>query len=165
MRTITQTYDVYTIEDHPDPEKVYEWIRYNWHDLADHTLQEALDSVQAFSKRLGITVDWSLGATPHRSEYITFYCDFGDELARNEEGLSEWLKSSCPFTGTWADEVILDAFREAASADTLDEVLEDVASRIITAVHTDAEYIYSDIALHELCEANEYEFTSNGKVH
>ena len=34
----------------------------------------------------------------------------------------------------------------------------------INSLHKDSEYVYSDQGLEELCEANEYEFTEEGKV-
>jgi len=34
----------------------------------------------------------------------------------------------------------------------------------INSLHKDSEYLYSDQGLEELCEANDYEFTEEGKV-
>jgi len=158
QRTIETT--VYTIESHPDPEKVFEWIRDNWHDLGDFCVQEMVESLQAFSDHISATLDYSISIVPDRGEYIRFRCDC--DLVDVKKSLD--LYGDCPFTGVFYDETILDAFRDCDSDDSLDDVLRDVEYRVLKDLHNEGEYIYSDEGLREFCEANEYEFTESGKI-
>lgn len=158
QRTIETT--VYTIESHPYPEKAFDWIRDNWHDLGDFCLQEIVESLKAFADHIGAKVDYAISIVPDRGEYIRFNCE-GD--------LREVLKSldlsgNCPFTGMCYDETILDAFRDCNGDESLRDVLRDVEYRVLKDLHSEGEYIYSDEGLRELCEANEYEFEENGKL-
>jgi len=52
-----RTVNTYTIEDHPQPEKVYEWIRENWHDLAEHHVSELIDSLKAFTQEFNLDTE------------------------------------------------------------------------------------------------------------
>ena len=158
QRTIETT--VYTIESHPDPGRVFDWIRDNWHDLGDFYVQEMVESLKAFSDHIGATLDYSISIVPDRGEYILFRCDH--DLVDVKKSLD--LHGDCPFTGVCYDETILDAFRDCDSDDSLDDVLRDVEHRVLKDLHNEGEYIYSDEGLRELCEANEYEFTKSGKI-
>jgi len=51
MRTIETK--IYTIDEHPNQEKCFEWIRDNWHDLNDHSVHEVVDSLKALQKVIG----------------------------------------------------------------------------------------------------------------
>lgn len=163
MRQIA--FNVHTINEHPDPEKCFDWIRENWHDLGDYVLEEMIDSLKAAASYFGATVDWSISIFPDRGEYITF--DIGEDSAEKpardfvNPGL---LSGDCPFTGVCYDEVILDAFRKAERTETLREVLHDVEYRVLKALHAEGEYLYSDDGLREMCEANEYEFYEDGSI-
>ena len=68
MRQIT----AYKIHEHPDPEKVYTWIRENWHDLNDHNQIELIESLEALKDHLGANLTYSISQTPDRGEHITF---------------------------------------------------------------------------------------------
>jgi hypothetical protein len=64
---------VYKIEEHPNKKLCYDWIRNNWHDLNDHSLDEVVDSIKALSAKIGGTVDHCISTVPDRSEFIRFY--------------------------------------------------------------------------------------------
>ncbi len=44
---------VYTIEEHPKKELCYEWIRNNWHDLNQQSIDEIIESIKALSAEIG----------------------------------------------------------------------------------------------------------------
>ncbi len=46
---------VYTIDDHPNPKAVYDWVRNNWHDLGEQMVQERVDSRKAVAGQGGGT--------------------------------------------------------------------------------------------------------------
>lgn len=142
MRTITTT--VYLIDEHPNPELCYDWIRSNWHDLSQHCVDEMIDSLKAFAAYHNVDVDYSIGAFPDRGEYIRFSgpIDFTDK----PEG-------DCPLTGVCYDYDLI----ESASA-------SDLEYRALKAIHAESEYLYADEGLRDLCEANEYEFLPSGKI-
>jgi len=157
-RTIETT--VYTIEEHPNPEKVFEWIRDNWHGLGDFCLEEMVQSIKAFADQIGATPNWSISIVPDRGEFVRFNIE--SNLSDVVESLD--LSGNCPFTGMCYDETILDAFRNAKPDDSLRAVLHEVEYRILKDLHNEGEYIYSDEGLRELCEINEYEFTESGEI-
>lgn len=161
-RIISKT--VYQINEHPNKEAVFDWIRHKWHDLGGFALEEAVESLEAFANDIGATVDWSLSIFPDRSERISF--GFYEEPSLGDVMESLDLSGNCPFTGVFYDEVILDAFREAATdaSATLDDVLRDVEYRMLKVLHSEGDYIYSDEGLLEMCQANEYEFYESGKI-
>jgi hypothetical protein len=157
-RTITQT--VYTIEDHPNLEKVFDWIRDHWHDLGDFALQEMVESLEAFAAHIGAYVDYSLSIAPDRGEFVRFITE--SDKKNMFKGLD--LSGNCPLTGMCYDEDILDAIREAKPEDSLSDILADIEYRVLKTLHDEGRYIYSDEGLREMCEANEYEFLESGEM-
>jgi hypothetical protein len=164
MRTIETK--VYTIDDHPDPAKVYQWINDNWHDLGDNVSQEMADSLKAFARDIRARVNWSISIVPDRGEFVRF--TFGDceSPTLGDVMVNLDLSGNCPYTGCCYDETILDAFREAAkdANATLESVLSDVEHKVLTALHNEGEYLYGEEGLREMCECNEYEFTIDGAI-
>jgi hypothetical protein len=157
-RTITQT--VYTIEDHPNLEKVFDWIRDHWHDLGDFALQEMVESLEAFAAHIGAYVDYSLSIAPDRGEFVRFITE--SDKKNMFKGLD--LSGNCPLTGMCYDEDILDAIREAKPEDSLSDILADIEYRVLKTLHDEGRYIYSEEGLREMCEANEYEFLESGEM-
>lgn len=164
--TITiKEYKVYTIESHPNPELCFEWIRDNWYDLGDSSIQDSIESLEAFSSHIGAKLDYSISIVPDRGEYVRF--EFSGELpSLGDITIDLDLSGNCPFTGVCYDETILDAFRESANdaSATLNDVLRDVEYRMLKTLHDEGDYIYSDEGLKELCEANEYQFKECGEI-
>ena len=77
MRDIT--YTVYTIDEHPDKEKCYEWMRNNLHDMAYHEEDYFIESLRALSNHIGGGLDYSVSLVPDRGEFIRF-TDYNNEL-------------------------------------------------------------------------------------
>jgi hypothetical protein len=165
MQRIIET-TVYTIEDHPNPDKVYQWINENWHDLGEHVLQEMAYSLKAFADNIGAKVNWSISIVPDRGEFIRFGFSVFETPTLGDVMLHLDLSGNCPFTGCCYDETILDAFRDAAkdASATLESVLCDVGRNVLTALHNEGAYLYGDEGLYDMCEVNEYEFNAEGAL-
>jgi len=142
----TETIKIYTIDEHPNKDKCYDWIRDNWHDLNQHSVEEVIESLKALEKEIGGSIDYSISQVPDRGEYIRLTGNY------NREALCRLSAEDLPLTGTWSDYDVIVGMRT-----------ED-PEKVLTALHADTEHQYSDEGLFEMCEANEYEFYENGKV-
>ena len=140
MRTITT--NVYKIGEHTTPIKCYDWMRDNWHDLNQISVDEMIQSIIALSDLIGGTYNFSISQVPDRSEHISFY-DY-DHKALKE------IHDDYDLTGVWTDECVIR------------ELKNGTPSKALRDVHIDSESVYSDEGLKELCEANQYEFTEQG---
>ena len=136
---------VYTIDEHPNKGLCFQWMRNNWHDLNDHSVQEVKDSIEALSEAIGGTNDYSFGAEPMRGEFITFK-DYDKEILMKLD--ADFL----PITGCWTDYRIIKSLQD------------NEPSTILNDLHGDTEYVYSDAGLEEMCEAMEWEFTEQGEA-
>lgn len=141
MRNIT--YAVYTINEHPDKEKCYEWMRYNLHYLADHEQDGFIDSLKALNRCIGGDLDYSVSLVPDRGEFIRF-TDY------DKERLAELDASACPLTGCFWDIEVIEHLRA------------DDMRGLMDKLHEAHDYHYSDEQLHETAEADEWEFKENG---
>jgi len=135
---------IYTIEEHPNKEKCFEWIRDNWHDLNQHSVDELIKSINVLSSKIGGKFDYSISQVPDRGEHITF-------TNYSQEDLCRLSADDCPLTGVCWDIDLIVGLREGNT------------NKVLDSLHGDTEYIYSDKGLLELCNANEYEFDENGK--
>ena len=169
------TYTTYTIEDHPDPDQAYQWIRENWHDLGQYVLSEAVESLKVFFDHFSLSrTDYSISLLGDRGEHITGYVpDELENLSGNR--LRTYLVNNfpeidkdCPFTGVCYDDFLLQPMRDHIKKPThidYQELIEDCFYSLLKSIHSEGGYIYSDEGLHELCEANEYEFLESGEVY
>ena len=144
MRTIETK--VYQIEEHPNKEKCFQWIRDNLHDLNQHSVSEIADSLKALQTKIGGNLNWSISQVPDRGEFITFTDYDHEELCRISP-------DDCPLTGVCWDIDVIRGLREGN------------IERVLDSLHSETEHIYSDNGLLELCIANELEFTENGEIY
>lgn len=135
---------VYKINEHPNKEKCFDWIRNNWHDLNQHSVDEIINSIKNLSEKVGGSFDYSISQVPDRGEHITFK-DYSQEV------LCSLSADDCPLTGVCWDIDLIEGLKEGNTQKVLD------------SLHKDTEYHYSDEGLTELCENNEYEFEEGGK--
>ena len=137
MRTIETK--VYTIEEHPNKDLCFEYIRNNWYGLNQFDVDEVIKSLEALKDIIGGRLDYSISSVPDRSEHITFK-DYDKEalFSLNED------EYSC------------------FDYDVIKGLKEDNIERVLNTIHSQTEYIYSDEGLMEFCEINEYEFTEEG---
>ncbi len=153
MRTIETK--IYTIDEHPNQDKCFEWIRNNIYDLNECSVHEVVDSLKALQKVIGGDLDYSIGQSPDRGEFITF-------KNYDEDSLKELNADECPLTGVcWDADLIKSMQADVKEDDYFYSVT--TTNGVLRALHEDTEYIYSDEGLRELCEANEYEFTEEGE--
>lgn len=143
-KQITTT--VYTIDEHPNPEAVYNWIRENWHDLNDYTVEEVIESLEALASLMGTNVKYSIGQYRDRGEFIRF-----GEI--DHDILNGLDVDKCPLTGCTYDIDVI----QAAKAENFYNLFSMIEKETI--------YRYSEEALKEHCIANEYYFKENGEFH
>ena len=134
---------IYTINEHPNKDLCFEWIRNNWHDLNSHSVEEVVDSLKALQNEIGGELDYSISSVPDRGEFIRF-TDY------DHEALCRLSADDCPLTGVCWDIDVIKGLREGNIA------------RVLDTLHQDTEYLYSDEGLLDMCEANDYEFTEEG---
>lgn len=124
--------------------------------------QENIDSIKAFCEHFGATLkDWSIGG---RGEYLKT-----DAENHNFRGftMADAIKLSAmgyfPKSGTWLDCTMIQSFFEdfKKTGDALYSFKQALESALI-AINRDIEYHYSDEAIEEMMDINEYEFDEDG---
>lgn len=134
---------VYLIDEHPDKNKCFEWIRANWHDLNEHSVRELQNSIKKLSEIIGGNCDFSIGQYPKRGEYIRFSNYDAEELKKLNA-------ADCPLTGYFLDYDLIEGLREGD------------ANKALRVLHQETEYLYSDKGITEFCIGNDYEFDEDG---
>ena len=145
MTTRQITHTVNTIETHPNKAAVYAWINANWHDLAQHSVDEFVCSLKVLAEAVDATLDYSISAVPDRGEFITL-------KDMNTSKLKRLKAVNCELTGVCYDNDVIHAAQQG-----------DVFNAL-SILHLESEYIYSDEALYNMCEANAYEFHDSGEI-
>tara|TARA_R110002020_G_scaffold290275_1_gene505748 strand:- start:201 stop:641 length:441 start_codon:yes stop_codon:yes gene_type:complete len=145
MTTRTVTTTVYTIESHPNKPAVYEWIRNNWHDLSQHDVDEFIASLKALADTVNGLIDYAIGASPDRGEFIHL-TDYDKSLLR------KLVPTQCALTGACWD------------YDVIHHAKKGNIEGALNILHLETEHVYSDKGLYNLCEANDYEFNEDGSI-
>jgi hypothetical protein len=146
-----QTIKVYSIDEHPNKEAVFDFVRHNWHWLADHAVSDFIDSLKALADHIGAkTLDYSVSALPDRGEFITL-----DDYYIGK--LNSLKADDLPLTGCYYDAPIIEAAQQALK----DGNGRDI-SGALKALHDEADYIYSDEGLNEFLSANDHLFLPDG---
>lgn len=162
----TKTIELYQIDEHPEPEKVYSWIKANWHDLNQHDLEEMIDTLKAIAKELGGEIDYCICQVEDRAEFINFKnCHLEIDHARYKELIEK--SENCAFTGGNNDcvlKIVADACGSMSSDSDKRVFLKELGQRALQLVHDQTEYVYSDEGLKELCQLNEYYFQITGEI-
>lgn len=162
MKTITL--NLYTIDEHPAPEKCYEWVRNNWHELHESQQDELIASLKAIAARMGCTLNYALSPVPDRGEMVSMHPPGGTPAY----SMSEWRameKESleCSFTGCTYDGLLADAINGAKHLNF--RSVEFRFSRLaLDAAHAIGDDVYSDYGIHDMCEANGYYFLEDGTM-
>tara|TARA_R110002051_G_scaffold84646_1_gene149925 strand:+ start:480 stop:914 length:435 start_codon:yes stop_codon:yes gene_type:complete len=142
MRTIT--INIYKIDEHPNKEKCYEWIRENVQYIGDYEVDELISSITKLSDSIGGFVAYNISQYAEQGECITFM-DYDEDL------LEELNADECPLTGCFWDVEVINALKA-----------KDM-TKVFETLHNSIEHLYSDEALEEMCEANDYEFYESGE--
>ncbi len=143
-----ETINIYTIDDHPNKQDCYDYIRDNWHDLGDYVIGEMAASLKALENIVGGKLEYSIGLFPHRREYVLL-TDYDRQAL--EEIYSK--REECPLTGVCYDMDVIEGL-----------YMGNLERKVLNCLHDEGEYIYSNDGLYEMIIANEYEFYENGKV-
>lgn len=144
MRQITKT--VYKINEHPNKEKCFEWVRENWHDLNQHSVDEVINSIKALSDKVGGSFDYSISQWPDQGEHITF-------KGYDKTILDSLDAETCPLTGVCWDIDLIVGLRE------------DNSNKVLSSLHEDTKYIYSSEGLLNHLEWNDGEFNEDGSFY
>ena len=158
MRTITT--NIYTIDEHPNPELCFDWMRNNYHDLNDHGLQEMQKSIAALSECIGGTNDYEFGVEPSRGQFISFM-DFDiDKLMALDA-------DDCSLTGSNYDYSVIKAMQDLQEGFTMQGAgvrgyQRNMSKSVFFDLHSDTEYIYSEEGLNNWAYMAELEFMENG---
>lgn len=142
MRTIETK--VYTIDEHPNKDLCFEWMRENLHDLNQHSVDEIICSIEELSKRIGGTFDYSISQVPDRGEHITFKNFSWKDLCSLDA-------DKYPLTGICWDWDLINGLKSGNT------------NQVLESLHNDTEYIYSNEGLYEICDSSGYEFTESGE--
>jgi hypothetical protein len=166
MREVIETKTVYTWETATD--EIRERIRDTFHAscfYGDWIIEERLDSLKGLADYLYCELDYSISLVPDRVEFILMTPHDSDynRLASDIQSFIN-IKEDCPLTGVYYDEDLRDAlkkYKDEESSTAIQYALDD----FLHSIHEEYEYHLSDEALKEHCEANEYEFTSDGNLY
>lgn len=96
--------------------------------------------------------------------YIRAYKWIANNILADDPDL---LSGNCPFTGVCYDEILLDPMREFMARPykiELSELISDCLASLDRAIEKEIDYQYSDEAIIENIECNEFEFTENGEM-
>jgi hypothetical protein len=173
MSTKTVCTTGYTIDQHTNPDAVYDYIRDNWHDMYVWG-NENVDSLKAFCDYFNLSgMDCRISPCSYSYASATIQ---DDDIA-NLSGVRLFkyighnfpidLSGGCPFTGYCFDENLLDNIREfmkKPDSRTFQELINDCLDSWVKAYVSDLEYTYTDEALRDTCEANEWYFTESGEI-
>jgi hypothetical protein len=124
--------------------------------------QENIDSIKAFCGHFGATLkDWSIGG---RGEYLKTDAEnhhFRGYTMADAKKLAE--TGYFPDSGMWLDCTLIQAFFEdfKKTGDALYAFNQALETALI-AINRDIDYHYSDEAVAEMMEANDYEFDEDG---
>lgn len=157
MQTVEiQIYHFHELDDRAK-ERAREWYRAN----CEYTwFSEAKDCLTAFCDHFGVKVlDYSIG---ENQGFVK--TDAGQHHFRGIK-LSEQLRDAMP-TGLWLDcELFMHFYDEFKNTGNAKAAFEDALYNFTRAVRNDVEHYYSDEAIDENIEINEWTFTADGKFY
>jgi hypothetical protein len=172
MRTLSSP--VYKLAEHPSPDACLDSMRqwpdiYGWGD-------DNVASLRAFCALFNLQrLDYSVSTCGH--SWASAEIPDGDPL-EELKGVRLWkyinrhfgrhITKDCPFTGYCMDEAVLQPLRQWLARPGLttdfEDLVRDCLRAWVSAYVADWESAYSDDALRDMAEANEYEFYENGRL-
>lgn len=166
MRIITETFKVYTFKEASKElrDKIRnEFSSDSW--LYEHNMQERIDTLKKLAEILDGELNYCLSEIPDRNEFIKISPKDGYVYNESLDFDNLWKvisqEKDCPFTGVCYDHDIIDHFTKYnLNMETLNNALTDY----IESIHKEYESMLEDDYLIDLCEANKYEFTEDGKI-
>ncbi|MDJ1139619.1 hypothetical protein [Marinicella marina] len=143
----TVTYNIYSINEHPNKDAVFNWVRDNWHDLNQYEVDELIKSLKALVSNIGGSLDYGISQVPDRGEFISITDYNREALKELNEKIEEY-----PLTGCFWDYEVIKGL-----------INRELGSHCLKILHDSTEYVYSDEGLTEMLEANDYYFKENGE--
>ena len=134
---------LYTIDEHPDKAKCFDWMRDNMHDLNSYDVDEVITCIKSFTEMFGGENNYSIGQVPMRGEFISI-------TGYDKYALAQVHPHDYNLTGS------------AYDYDVIKCMQEDNPREILNQLHKASEDVYSDEGLEELCMGMDYEFTEEG---
>lgn len=163
MREVTEKFKVYTWETAPENvrENIREFFASNSH--GDWIIDERLDTLKGLADLLYCHLDYSISLVPSRGEFIEM-TPHDSDYSRLAEDIKAFIQDNkdCSLTGVCYDEDLKDFLRKHIDNE---ECLSYALQDYLDDIHKEYRYTLSDEYLAEHCEANEYEFTENGKIY
>lgn len=148
MRVVISKVKIYSFEELNDSAKervIDDFIKDNFF---HYILEDRIESLNELERKVYGKLDYSIGLVPDRGEFITlnnYSTSIMDSLLDD--------KDNCPLTGCCND------------IDLLNAIQDGNIEEYIHSIHREYEATISEDNIKELCEANEYEFLSNGKFY
>lgn len=163
MREVIKKFNVYTFE--TASKELKDKIRDTFSTDAYYgnwMMQERIETLTKFAEYIDTTLDYRIGLTPHRGEFIsvTPLGSFSDTYELIAQFVRE--EDSCILTGMCYDDDLRDMMR---SVDHDNESLNNAFNKYIKSIHKEFESMLTDEYLSEHCQANEYEFTEDGNIY
>ena len=163
MRTLTETFKVYTFDTASDELK--EKIKDKFNSCPDYgqwIMEERIGTLKAFGRYIAADIEYSLSLVPDRGEYIkmTPHYSFKTTYQLLKELLT--LEKSCPLTGVCYDE---DLRYYLGGKEINDTTIANCFTSYINSIHSEYESMLSNEYLADHCEANSYEFLENGELY
>lgn len=173
MRTVSKTYDIYKFGELSEKAKdrVRDWFRsfdFPWAD-------EYMASLKALAKHFcGKLSDWQIDWEGY--SYSSAKFDMPEleeaEIAELLAGLGSYDQQTlrgngeCKLTGFCADESAIDGFRQAfhGGERNINKLMQAAFKSWLKAAQADCNSQFEDEQLADTCEANEWEFTADGKL-
>lgn len=163
MRIVTEIIEIYTFDD-ASPElrdKIRDYFHSDGYHY-EHCMFERIDTLKKLAEILGGKLDYSLSCVPDRGEFIEIKPLYNEGL----DFASLWevidQEKECPLTGCYYDHDIID---QLTLHTMTNEGLQNALDSFIDDIHKEYEFMLTDEYLSDLCEANEYEFTIDGKLY
>lgn len=173
MRTIETTVYKFAELDEGAQEKAIRSIRdkYDQWDHFDYLRYEAGQSRTEFLRamhytesRYGIYPDCQYSAETDQLFFVRAYKWIANNILADNPDL---LSGNCPFTGVCCDADLLDPIREFMARPykiELSELISDCLANLDRAIESEIDYRYSDEAIIEDIECNDFEFTETGEL-
>ena len=151
-REVTEIKRVYKFETAPSEikEKIRDYFYFNF-DLYEHSMNDRIETLKALAKEIDARLDYSLSCVPDRGEFISFYHD-SDQI--NVDHLNA---DDCPLTGVCYDADVIEDIQKHG--------INQAVTNYINSIHEEYRSMLEVDYLTELCEANGYEFTEDGKLY
>lgn len=168
MRIEIEEIEIYTFSESSRELKDKIINRFSDGDLYEHCFLERISTLKALAEVLDGQLEYSLSCVPDRRDYI-YITPTQDDSCLEEDELdfqALWdkidVEKSGPLTGCCYDHDIID---HLSKYNLNGEALQTALNLFIESIHEEYQSMLTDEYIGDLCEANSYEFTLDGKIY